>query len=74
MQHIWWALSLLSNLSSLADGGGESAAHPEAAEARRALDVSVETDDEGQLRTVHGMRRTLPVRADVAGADLGLEI
>ena len=30
--------------------------------------------DEGELRTGHGMRPPLPVRADGAGADLGLEI
>jgi hypothetical protein len=31
-------------------------------------------DDEGQLRTGHGMRLPLPVRADAAGVDVGVEI
>jgi hypothetical protein len=41
---------------------------PEAQPTRCAL------DDEGQLRSGHGTRPPLPVRADGAGADLGLAI
>ncbi len=37
-------------------------------------DVAAAADDEGQLRTGHGVRPPLPVRADAAGPDLGLEL
>jgi hypothetical protein len=47
---------------------------PGVAEERRIDELADALDDEGQLRTGHGTRPALPVRADVAGADVRLEI
>jgi hypothetical protein len=44
------------------------------ATARSPPDDTLARDDKGQLRTGHGTRRPLPVRADGAGANLGLAI
>jgi hypothetical protein len=46
----------------------------ERAGTRATLNETVEMDDEGQLRTGHGMRPPLPVRTDGAAADRGLKI